>query len=787
MFIVSTVPALGWMFMIFRSRIQAWGVSASVTWGLIFVVGMAYRAFGIPFTRLTLLPFLGGISLLGWVLWAWRKRKKAAHFLSATPALRSEVSERNALTRHKSQWPLLLAVCSGWLIAALPMLVRANPHNPAQQWDAVHHLNGVWLMLDVNEISPWTSLAALRGGATSFYPNLWHTFVLIFSTKTTVIEAANVSSLLLMFLWVLGAAALLRTLTTDVSVIVVGTIMSGGLLSMPADALTMYNQWPHAAGTTLLLGLLVLGIEAGRSISHYSPQIGKTGSVAALSAATLGRLTAVFPALIFSLIGVTLAHPSALFGGVFILLVPFLYHMLTYAYRAFDHGYFLSSACWVIAAALSVLLPLMALDTAAVRAMAAYPRSGLGWDFAFSRMFTPFPPFNTTWGFMATVACFGILTLCGAVALIFYLYGKMSVARAQARTKNQAENSEAPQPLTMHTDAGIHFSVEEQGKPVQETNETDYVSTGTPALATDLTCSDSAEQSNSAPEPQLIQAAEPPFVRARPHRSDTTLTDIMRPWILGAFLLFSFLTFLSYAPDNELRTFLLGPWYKDPRRIMAIHALLMVPLAATGMVIVARFISSYMTPTSMGRHVARKKYSSHQVRSRRVELILGCGLLLVTCLCATDARFRAVDYVYDLDNLGKPGMVTAGELRMLQAMPQTLPPDARVFGDPIAGAAYSEVIGQRYAFFPHLSLANLDTYTQDLLSQSFNQIHTNPKICQAIREQKITHFYEEADGIYYNFTRSKRHPGFYYVDTSHGFELVDQGDTAKLWKITACN
>ena len=34
--------------------------------------------------------------------------------------------------------------------------------------------------------------------------------------------------------------------------------------------------------------------------------------------------------------------------------------------------------------------------------------------------------------------------------------------------------------------------------------------------------------------------------------------------------------------------------------------------------------------------------------------------------------------------------------------------------------------------------------------------------------------------------RSSRNPGFYGVDTSKGFELVDAGGTAKLWKITAC-
>ena len=55
-----------------------------------------------------------------------------------------------------------------------------------------------------------------------------------------------------------------------------------------------------------------------------------------------------------------------------------------------------------------------------------------------------------------------------------------------------------------------------------------------------------------------------------------------------------------------------------------------------------------------------------------------------------------------------------------------------------------------------------------------------------MRKLGITHFYEEEDGAYYNFMRSTRNPGLYGVDTSSGFELVDAGGTAKLWKITAC-
>ena len=48
---------------------------------------------------------------------------------------------------------------------------------------------------------------------------------------------------------------------------------------------------------------------------------------------------------------------------------------------------------------------------------------------------------------------------------------------------------------------------------------------------------------------------------------------------------------------------------------------------------------------------------------------------------------------------GKPGMATKGELAMLRRMKYTTAPDALILGDPIAGAAYSELLGGRKAVF----------------------------------------------------------------------------------------
>lgn len=250
-------------------------------------------------------------------------------------------------------------------------------------------------------------------------------------------------------------------------------------------------------------------------------------------------------------------------------------------------------------------------------------------------------------------------------------------------------------------------------------------------------------------------------------------------WLIVSFLLFAALTFMAYAPDFPGRTYLLAPWYMDARRIMGVQNLTMIPLIAFGFEQLVNWVRSHRVRAADEHHAQSSLW--------RVGALLGVWIVAMSLGGAMDARLWAVRYVYDADHLGKPGMSTNAELNMFRRMPQTVPEDALIVGDPIAGEAYSLSIGQRQVVFRQLSTVNKDTVSQDILRRSFNEIHTNPEVCQVVRDLGITHFFEDEDGQYYNFARSSRMPGFYNVDTSHGFELVDTGGTAKLYRITACD
>ncbi|QWW19502.1 hypothetical protein I6B53_10555 [Schaalia sp. 19OD2882] len=744
---LTFLPALPWALMVTRTRTGAIAASAALGFALIPLLSITWDALDIPWQTSTVLPVYGVFFVVGLGLhlarWA---------FASTTRA-----GPRQVLGEvWCASWPLVLAVLVGWILAGLAMLIRADPGNPPQQWDSTFHLNGVWSMIHIHEGSPFNALRELYGGQPTYYPNSWHAFVALFAQPDTVVQASNVSTLLLMAVWVVGAAGMVRSLTSDRSIVVVATVISGVLLTMPADALTMYNQWPHATGAALVPGVIVLGLEAGRHLRGLLTSAGFLRTFAGAMVAFVAAAT-----------GAVGGHPSAAFFVLVVLLPPYLASAWTISADARKAGRPVVAVGALVAGALGVVGPLGLLMTPQIRGMGNYPRSGLGWDYAFSRFITPFPPFVTTWGLSATIVVLGFLTVFGGWLLLW-------PPKLQAPDSPTGDLDAVPAPSASGSQR--HRSAGRGGKG--RAHHPDGA-----RGATRETASHTAEQVGDRVQGRAT---------ARP----------VPAWALASFLSMAMLTFLAYGPDLKIpvpgmaepfepRIFFLAPWYMDPRRIMAIHGLMSLPLIATGVVWVARFLQElFIVPADRARLARREAAGGRPsllLRRQPWEVAVLVAVLVLTNFGALGSRFVASDYVYDPSNLGKPGMATQGELDMIRRMPQTLPEDALVVGDPIAGEAYTEVIGHREAVFPQLTLNLSDWASQKVLYTKFKDIHTDPEVCRVVRKLGITHFYQDADGRYYTWNRSSRHPGFYGVDTSKGFELVDEGDQAKLWKITACS
>lgn len=729
MMVALVLPGFMWLRAGSRSSLVAIGAAPAFTFGLITFLSVAYPAFDIEWEPSTVMPVLGLSTLGGALTWAlsYFHRTNGGFALNGVPfrqalGVRAPIGAAQAAIRAAT-WG---AVLVGFLLAAWPLIRGANPANPVQQWDPTFHQNGVHAILYGKDASPFGGLHELYGGRRVYYPTGWHAFVALFARYDSVVQTANVSSLALMAVWVIGLAALVSVLTASRSALLAAPVIAGTLLNMPADALTMYNQWPNATGTVLVPGLAAAAIVAGR---RFASDLSDGEGVRSFA-----RRIPQGVFLAIGCLGLVGAHPSAAFSLLAFLVAPLLASISSFARAALgrDGRGQLLAIVWAAVGLAVVALPLIALASPKIQAMSKYPRAGSSWGEAFAHAFVPYPPFVSTaataqWALLQTVL------LIAGIAVTAHLDMLLRRRDPLARAAAQAGLSE-------------------------DTDEASGEATG----------EDEGTRASARPVSTEEKAAPMPA------------------WPLVSYLILAALTGLAYAPNSALRTYLLAPWYKDARRIMGVEDIALTVLMAVGFAAIVHVIHAAWT--SSLRRILQDRGVDTNVEAPRWPVQVGVGalILILSGFGAIDARNSAVASVYDPAHLGKPGMATKGELAMLRRMKYTTTPDALILGDPIAGAAYSELLASRKAVFPQLTTANEDVASQRVLTQRFHDIATDPEVCEVVRELGITHFYEEEDGAYYNFMRSSRSPGLYGVDTSTGFELVDAGGTAKLWKITAC-
>lgn len=234
-------------------------------------------------------------------------------------------------------------------------------------------------------------------------------------------------------------------------------------------------------------------------------------------------------------------------------------------------------------------------------------------------------------------------------------------------------------------------------------------------------------------------------------------------WLIGTWTVFAVLVFLAYAPNFGLQV-LTGPWYSDPRRLMGAMQVVLVLLFTLG----AMRFSAWL----------RQKKSMH----RALPVLL---IVVLSGVGAIDSRSLAVRSVYDPQNLGPAGMASSEQLDLFREAGSVLPGDALVLGDPSVGTVYFQSLGGMRVVFPGLSNADVDADVR-ALQWNFNQLHADPAVCETLNRIGVTHFYEGSDRPYYRTLRSEARPGFYGVDTSHGFEVVKSVDGGTLYELTAC-
>ena len=243
------------------------------------------------------------------------------------------------------------------------------------------------------------------------------------------------------------------------------------------------------------------------------------------------------------------------------------------------------------------------------------------------------------------------------------------------------------------------------------------------------------------------------------------------------------------TPDADLRFFLVGIWYNDSNRLAALLPVTAVPLAALGMLAVARWtraLSAQLSDAQWARG-ARKRLTAIGERVRILSWWRWAAYpAVVTALVLTGPLSTAMSntvWLLEQTYLFSPGSpsITPDERALIDELPDLIDKDAVVAVDPRSGAALA------YA------LAGVDTTLKHLLHRhdpevyviqdKLNKAATDPTVCPAIRKLGATY------ALYFpgkTISNQKPFPGFTHLDTAPGFELVARQGDAALYRITAC-
>lgn len=222
------------------------------------------------------------------------------------------------------------------------------------------------------------------------------------------------------------------------------------------------------------------------------------------------------------------------------------------------------------------------------------------------------------------------------------------------------------------------------------------------------------------------------------------------------------------GPDSFFRTFT-SPWWKDASRFAIILTVLIVAFSAVTVAFVVRWAEA-RTPA------ARVEPSA------AVAIVVGA--LGATALLPSKVFWEEKELFISDSYSRLPGTtveLTEEEVQLLEAVDDYLPEGTIVVGDPDSGLAWLSVLSDADQFQGMRVPYGED---QEYLGKHFDDILTDPKICEILEENGISAFIQsDSPGTQH----AGWHVGYNSVDTSVGFKLLVEVGGAQLYEITACD
>lgn len=278
----------------------ALGAGGGVTSGLAGVLAIAYDRVGVTWTLATFLAGCAAAILVALLV--------GRALRTTNDPAGAVVAGGSRLLPGQRAWLAASGLVAGGVLAMAMMTGMRRADMPLQVWDAVYHLNALWVIQDTGNASSLGAFAPLYADTTApYYPSVWHSLVAIAPGFENVTQAANASSIVLgTAVWMTSLVALSRVVWPGRALPVLLTpVVAATFVTFPVVSVSMLGVWPFAVSVACLPGALAVMIAALRGNQTWRIHLAHALGFAAAAS------------------GVVLAHGSGLFSLV-LLAAPLL-------------------------------------------------------------------------------------------------------------------------------------------------------------------------------------------------------------------------------------------------------------------------------------------------------------------------------------------------------------------------------------------------------------------------------------------------------------------------------
>ncbi|MDR1798519.1 MAG: hypothetical protein LBR19_01330 [Bifidobacteriaceae bacterium] len=245
-------------------------------------------------------------------------------------------------------------------------------------------------------------------------------------------------------------------------------------------------------------------------------------------------------------------------------------------------------------------------------------------------------------------------------------------------------------------------------------------------------------------------------------------------WLAGSLVILDLLYAAAAAGFTPLEP-VTGLWYGDRARLGLLVTIVGVPLACLGL---------DWARQVLGIGVRAPDGTPRRGRPVRVAVAVVTALAVAqagTLMALRPHQFKTKGFEV-ASTPDKPRFYGPEELAMIRRLPGELEPGQLVLGDPNNGSALVYALAGIEPVFGHVT----GKWNQDrrYLLEHFPEVLTDPAVCEALDRLDVGYLY--TDPVVYFDTTDFASLTQGLDPAAGGFELVDQGGGAAVWRITGC-